>query len=445
MSDKIVQYPAHITTSTLAFIGKFCLYIIEVEFLTYKFGISVHICDRLKTHYRDMRFTNITEIFDCVCNAAMTRTESNLKKFAADNGELINKYNKTEIIYTTDIDKYIAFVKNEIIHNNADGPAPHNQENTSLRSRVITGKYTCFDCGKTFADNKDLNRHKNRKTPCLIRNTTREHINNPNRCIYCNRIFSNIGNLRKHLKICKIKNGGMNILDEKVQYEQKIRLLEDKDRQKDEEIKLSRAEIKLLREDMKNQIDQIKQLISVNNPPNPTINPIVNSAVNTVNNNIINANIINNTTINFYNYDKPKVDTLKLLQDDLLTDSVTRKLIELMYFNKLIPENHVLWRPNIREYCLLVHKDGNWCNVSGESLETVLCNIKNAAYIIGHDKINGGDLHHSDDEFFKLYPAVQRAIQKFNGGDPITDGTVMEIIAENREIIKSTLNGNKII
>jgi hypothetical protein len=119
------------------------------------------------------------------------------------------------------------------------------------------------------------------------------------------------------------------------------------------------------------------------------------------------------------------VDTLKLTPEDLMTNSVTRKLIELIYFDKLIPENHVLWRPNLREHRLLVHKDDGWKNISGEGLDTVFCNVKNTAYVVGCDKINGGDVYKSDDEFFKLYPVVRAAIQKFNGDDPIGDGTVM--------------------
>jgi hypothetical protein len=228
----------------------------------------------------------------------------------------------------------------------------------------------------------------------------------------------------------------MNILDEKVQHEQKIRILEEKDRQRDNKDK-QKDELIL---QMSNQINQLQEQMKQIIISNSTINNTSNTT-----NNINNINQTNNTTINFYNYDKPKTDTLKLNPNDLMTENVTKKLIELIFFNKLIPENHVLWRPNMREYRLLVYKDDNWKNITGDSLETIFCNVKNAAYITGHEKINGGDLFHTEEEFFKLLPVVQHAIQKFNGGDPVTDMAIMEIITENREVIKSTLSGNNII
>lgn len=64
----------------------------------------------------------------------------------------------------------------------------------------------CYSCGKIFKLVTDLQRHKNRKTPCLIKTIPIDQINNPNRCLHCNRIFSNVGNLNKHLNLCKFAN-----------------------------------------------------------------------------------------------------------------------------------------------------------------------------------------------------------------------------------------------
>lgn len=80
-------------------------------------------------------------------------------------------------------------------------------------------KFKCHNCGKSFADDTHLQRHKNRKTPCLIRDISPELVNHPNRCIFCNKIFVQHQSLTRHLKICKIKNGGMDILVDKVKYE----------------------------------------------------------------------------------------------------------------------------------------------------------------------------------------------------------------------------------
>lgn len=85
----------------------------------------------------------------------------------------------------------------------------------------------CYGCGKTFRTPNDLLRHKNRKTPCLIREITEDDKKNPLRCIYCNKISSKKGNLDGHLLKCKIKNGGLNKLHDKVKYEEQIRIIKE--------------------------------------------------------------------------------------------------------------------------------------------------------------------------------------------------------------------------
>ncbi len=87
--------------------------------------------------------------------------------------------------------------------------------------------FKCYNCGKKFRDINDLERHKKRKTPCLIREVSPENRANPNRCIYCNSIFAKQSNLTRHLTSCKIKNGGMEILADKVRYDQEIRILKE--------------------------------------------------------------------------------------------------------------------------------------------------------------------------------------------------------------------------
>ena len=102
----------------------------------------------------------------------------------------------------------------------------------------------CYNCGKNFKDNAHLEQHKKRKTPCLIREVPPDQLRNPNRCVYCNKIFSNCDNLKKHLKVCKIKNGGMEILVDKVKYEQKIRILEEQAAYQQKLMEQERAENK---------------------------------------------------------------------------------------------------------------------------------------------------------------------------------------------------------
>lgn len=90
----------------------------------------------------------------------------------------------------------------------------------------------CFNCGKEFKDSAHLERHKKRKTPCLIRDVSEVNKKNPLRCIYCNSIFSRISNLNKHYKICKIKNGGLDKLHDKVKHDEQMRIKMEENEQK---------------------------------------------------------------------------------------------------------------------------------------------------------------------------------------------------------------------
>jgi hypothetical protein len=106
----------------------------------------------------------------------------------------------------------------------------------------------------------------------------------------------------------------------------------------------------------------------------------------------------------------------------------------------------VLYRPIVRDYCLLIYIDGTWKRITGKELQPVFININNMIKIIGNDKINGGDLYHNDDDFLTLLPIIQEAIRGFNmDRQQLADGTIMEIITENRETIKPTLDAAKII
>jgi uncharacterized C2H2 Zn-finger protein len=67
----------------------------------------------------------------------------------------------------------------------------------------------CYNCGKVFRNEAEYNRHKNRKTPCSIRDIKQGELMNPNRCIYCNKIYSKKENLTRHHKTCKIKNANL--------------------------------------------------------------------------------------------------------------------------------------------------------------------------------------------------------------------------------------------
>lgn len=283
----------------------------------------------------------------------------------------------------------------------------------------------CYSCGKEFKCAADLIRHKNRKTPCLIREVAPENRFNPLRCIFCNKIFAQKQTLTRHLGICKIKNGGMDILDEKIQYEQKIRILEEQRNVDRQQIDQMQAQIIQMQE-------QMKQLVTTPQ----TINNITN-----IHNGDVNI-------INFNNYNAPNVDALRITQDDLLVENITKKLIEMIYFNKELPENHTIYLPNIKEERLLIHKDGSWETARGKDVDKVLVDVKNTAFTTGHEKINGGKLYKTDEEFTKLYPVVQNAIKSFNtGGDHARceDIDLINLVKAKRNVIAETLRGQRVI
>ncbi len=224
----------------------------------------------------------------------------------------------------------------------------------------------CYSCGKVFPAPMDLQRHKNRKTPCLIRDVTDEQKMNPKRCIFCNNIYASTSNLKKHLTKCKIKNGGMEILDEKTRYEQEIRLIKDqfeKDRKKIED------ENKLIREENKNLTARIEKIESV---------LVGNNAVNITNN----ATIINNThnigdttnnihiTVQIENYLKPKLNHLidkndlenspfvTLFKKNIVNSPIA--LIPGIWFNPDVPENYSIYLVNKSNGNVLVRNNNEW-------------------------------------------------------------------------------------
>jgi hypothetical protein len=92
---------------------------------------------------------------------------------------------------------------------------------------VAVDNKKCYKCGKEFKYQSHLERHVKNKTLCIIQEVDAKDLANPNRCIYCNKTMSRKPNLIKHLKTCKVKNGGIEILDDNVRHMHEIRILKE--------------------------------------------------------------------------------------------------------------------------------------------------------------------------------------------------------------------------
>jgi hypothetical protein len=282
-----------------------------------------------------------------------------------------------------------------------------------------------------------LESHKNRKTPCLIREVKPENANNPNRCIYCNKIFAKPSNLTKHHKICKIKNGGMEILVDKVKQEQEIRILKEQDRAKDvkiqELIKQNEEMIERARR-MELKIEEISKQLTVPAVIQPP--QIVN-----VNNGVVN-NININVKIN--DYRRPAVEKVKLFLEDIeRAKALPALLFDKIWFNKEIPENHSIYLNNKKTRELLVLEDNDWRVASGERADEILMNISNTIMERGERIVNYGDSPVAEERFTELLPPVQEKVRNFNMFvDKLSSTEAYDILIAKRDITHETIKAS---
>jgi hypothetical protein len=278
----------------------------------------------------------------------------------------------------------------------------------------------CYSCGKVFRTPANLLAHRNRKTPCLIREVPQEQINNPNRCIFCNKVFVQHQSLTRHLKICKIKNGGMDILVDKVKYDQEIRILKEQHladkKEKDEQIKQ-------LREEM----DALKKAIITPQAPAQTINnynaPVFNIIIN--------------------NYTQPTIEGLTISPEELTSAAkLSKLLLQKMYFNPDLPQNHCMYLQNRKDKSLIIYDKGSWRSVTGANVPEVITNLNNTMAITGSQLINGdlGPYRGSDLEFMKLSQPDQFKLQEFNRyRDQLTHDDAYEVFLGGREAVLGTI------
>jgi len=224
----------------------------------------------------------------------------------------------------------------------------------------------CYNCNKTFRTPAELARHKNRKTPCLIANIPEDKKEDPNKCIFCNRILTTKQNLEKHHTRCKIKNGGMDILVEKVKHDKRVEKLEEENR--------------LLKERL-DRLEQNQNATVINNTTNIT---------NTTNNTVIQ----NNIEVNLRPYLTPSIEHLfnmrnipeskfiKMFKQNPL--ELPMKLVVELWFNLEAPENHSIYLVNKSTGETMVYTGKDWQHETfekiGSDLRDLLIKIINKIY-----------------------------------------------------------------
>jgi flagellar biosynthesis GTPase FlhF len=225
-------------------------------------------------------------------------------------------------------------------------------------------KFKCYSCGKHFLDVTHLTRHKDRKTPCLIQDIKLEDVHNPNKCHYCNKIFKCKQNLLRHFETCKIKNGGTEILYEKVVHERKMEEELKKLKEKLEEQKAKLKESKRREERSKEKEKESKKQLEEQSRKQTEMMEKVLERVNSLEKELRKANPVaipqnntqNNTQINV------KVElggkfVLRSYMDPYIAGPITREefrpvncdykpvcifLCNETWFNPKTPENHSL-------------------------------------------------------------------------------------------------------
>ena len=103
--------------------------------------------------------------------------------------------------------------------------------------------HICLNCGKECATKDSLKKHMNRKTPCLLKESTE---NSRFKCTTCNRCFTSNQNLKKHIsRTCEI--------------------IKNKENREKHPITNMQYQIDILKKDnieFKNQIDVLKNTVN---------------------------------------------------------------------------------------------------------------------------------------------------------------------------------------
>lgn len=281
----------------------------------------------------------------------------------------------------------------------------------------------CYSCGKTFRTPANLALHKARKTPCLIRDISEENKKNPLRCIYCNKIFSKASNLTKHGKTCKIRNGGLDKLHDKVKHEEQMRIMKEEFEQKfsaqAEEISAQAAKMLAIEQEM----EKLKA------------GAIVAAKPSTTNNTSINNGTINNINIIVNNYTNPNAD--HLLTFSKFNEIFCKEFAGLpvaivcnLYFDQNHQENMSIHLVNKSTGEMLAMCEGNWKTMG---IDEVSQKMRAVGYEIAR---KGIEMHKRDFKFGDAEYVCGNILKNVHhpGAAEIDLKEIKQKIVESREI-----------
>lgn len=165
---------------------------------------------------------------------------------------------------------------------------------------------TCDKCSKMYSSLITYNNHI-RLNRCKIK--TNEII-----CNYCDKIFKSKQWRQKHEIKCKTTHDG------------EIKKLNDK-------------------------IIELERMVKLSQP--------------STTNNIVNNNIVNNTQVNYFINNYGDEDVSRITKRDFLRIFKTRKMsipkvIEMIHFNKDLPQNHNVYISNYKDNYALIFTDNKW-------------------------------------------------------------------------------------
>ncbi|SIP85999.1 Bacteriophage T5 orf 172 domain-containing protein associated with Zinc finger domain [Pacmanvirus A23] len=208
---------------------------------------------------------------------------------------------------------------------------------------------TCIDCGKICRTPADLLKHRNRKSPCVIKEVSPMDLNNPNRCIYCNKVLSKKEHLTRHQKICKQKEKEP---ENKADIE--IRMLKEQMLQMQIEF---REQIQQMQIEFNEQIKQLRKDIN---------NKVIIEKPETT------GYLYFITEIPFYNkvkigISKNPAKRLKQLQ--------TGNPNHLVIYHAMESTNYKLLERTLHSICKDLHVHGEWFEMTDSELQSIISGL----------------------------------------------------------------------